>query len=300
MAEHEENRGRARFEALFGEDEPIPDGLAAQEPPGPEEEPAEDLETAEELARLREQAVDPLHRMVYEDERARSALERRRAILEKEVADPPEPARVDRSLIERPEDGFFLGSITRVATPPYVLNVPKELRDSGAGRVHDVEAADGFVSFNMSSGWGKGEARARALTGLRFTPPMDGRLTVRSLADVSHHYWTADNIFNATRAYGRLSLRVSRYSPQWRFLRIEDQDHGVLFNEKGSGSSSRTYSRLYFSNVRVRPQYRYVLWMRLYGKVLSEGSDGLYANLFQTYASGSVEAYVSYIRYTCY
>ena len=167
--------GTRRFEVLFGEDETVDADLLRQQL-AEDDAPLEDSELQRELTRLRAQTYAPLERLILEDDDAREALERRRALFE-EVQERPR-ARVSEEQIERAEDSFSLGSITHVKAPPYPLEIPRELGRSGVGVLFHVDADNGFLSFDMMSGFGDGWVKADAWAGVYFHPPRSGRLSV--------------------------------------------------------------------------------------------------------------------------
>lgn len=300
-AEEAAARGQDRFRSFLGEGEDIPDEVLEQEPE-PDEQPGGGLEEEPdpEVDAAREPVDRRLTQLIYEDDDARQALERRRARIEKTLGDR-QKCRVPRDVVHEAREGFDLGSISRVATPSYRYNVTRELTETGVGRLGEVESSDGFLGFDMSSSFDDGVVRCDAWTGILLRPPSYGRLHAWTYSLVSYDYSASMHTpLQPALAYGSLWLLISRYTTGGRFVGPRPfQSRKVLFYEsdrEGSGEGSRSFS----ANIFVEPQYLYVIWVRLYGKVASNKGNAPWANLFSSSAAASAEAHVPYIAYTCY
>lgn len=269
-AEEAAARGQDRFRRLLEEGEGIPDKVLEREPE-PDEQPGGGLEEKPdpELAAARKAIDRRLTRLIYEDDDARQALERRRDLMEKALEDR-QRCRVPRDIVHEAREGFNLGSISRVATPSYRYNVARELTETGVGHLNEVESSDGFLGFDMSSSFDDGVVRCDAWTGILLWPPSYGRLHVWTYSLVSYDYSASMHTrLQPALAYGSLWLLISRYTTGGRFVGPRPfQERKVLFYEsdrEGSGGGSRSFS----ANIFVEPQYLYVIWVRLYGKVAS-------------------------------
>ena len=70
----------------------------------------------------------------------------------------------------------------------------------------------------------------------------------------------------------------------------------MLFNESDRDGKS-SYGTSLFANIEVSPQYRYVLWLSLYGKIVSNKG---WTTLWSSSARASAEVYVPSFRYTLF